>query len=111
MDKPIRIQRDSYTVIIFTGADGLNPNNDNADVEIVLRDGTRWSATFFTIENVKSILNRAVKTGEFRNGLYFWASDMIIVESLTEETIIATIEDLLEKEELDRVFSLLLVDE
>lgn len=44
------------------------------------------------------------KTGECAGGLYFWASDMIIVESLTEKTICKIIDHLLAEDEFGYIF-------
>ena len=45
------------------------------------------------------------KTGECANGLYFWASDMMIIQELTEETICKAIDTLLAEEAFESVFS------
>lgn len=85
----------------------LNLVNDNVDVEVFLDNGKRYTATFFTIENIISILNKYKETKECCNGLYFWASDMIIVESLIDKIINKTIQDLIKNEEFHHAFSLL----
>jgi hypothetical protein len=85
----------------------LNQVNDNVDVEVFLDNGKRYAATFFTIENIISILNKYKETKECCNGLYFWASDMIIVENLNDKVINKTIQDLIKNEEFHHAFSLL----
>ncbi|NUF50230.1 hypothetical protein [Gilliamella sp. ESL0250] len=85
----------------------VNVVNDNVDVEVCLDNGKRYVATFFTIENIISILSRYKETKECCNGLYFWASDMIIVESLDNNVINKTIQDLIKNEEFHHAFSLL----
>ena len=45
------------------------------------------------------------KTGECANGSYFWTSDMLIVQKLTEQTICKTVENLLADGEFESVFS------
>lgn len=45
------------------------------------------------------------KTGEGANGLYFWTSDMLIVQRLTEQTICEAIDNLLAEGEFTSVFS------
>ena len=45
------------------------------------------------------------KTGECADGLYFWASDMVIVQHLSEKTICETIDKLLVEDEFESVFS------
>lgn len=85
----------------------LNATNDNVDVEVSLDNGERYTATFFTIENITSILAKYKETKECCSGLYFWASDMIVVDKLDDDVIKQTIQDLIKTEELDRAFSLL----
>lgn len=72
---------------IFKYGQDLNLVNDNVDVEVFLDNGKRYSATFFTIQNIISILSKYKETKECCNGLYFWASDMIIVENLDDDVI------------------------
>ena len=50
-------------------------------------------------------MERYKKTGGCADGLYFWASDMVIVQQLSEKTICATIDKLLAEDEFESVFS------
>ena len=45
------------------------------------------------------------KTGECANGSYFWTSDMLIVQELTEQTICEIVDNLLADGEFKSVFS------
>ena len=45
------------------------------------------------------------ETGECANGSYFWTSDMLIVQKLTEQTICEIVENLLAEGEFTSVFS------
>lgn len=74
----------------------------NVDVLVELNDGRRFGPTFFTIENLRSLMERGSVTGECAGGLYVWASDMIVVEVLSVDVIQRSIEALIEAEELDR---------
>lgn len=77
--------------------------DDNVDVEIELSHDRRYSATFFTISNIRTLMDKNKITGECSGGLYLWASNMIIIENLESETIERTIAGLIEDEELDAV--------
>jgi hypothetical protein len=79
--------------------------NDNIDVEVVLRDGRRFVATFFTAKNIESLFEKNKKTGECSSGLYLWAKNMIIVEELSLEVIEKTVDGLLRGGELRAAFS------
>ena len=106
MDKPYTIiQRNDYQLTIYSGIALLDPNNDNVDVQVTFPNGESFSAVFFTPQNIETLMKHYKKTGECANGLYFWASDMIIVQELTEHTICKTIDNLLAEEEFASVFS------
>ena len=106
MDKPYTtVQRDDYQLTIYRGIAPLDPNNDNVDVQVTFPNGESFSAVFFTLQNIDTLMKHCKKTGECANGLYFWASDMMIVQKLTEQTICKTIDNLLVKGEFASVFS------
>lgn len=73
-----------------------NPLNDNVDVFVHFSNGEDYMASFFTLSNIIDLIKKNKQTGEQANGRYFWSSDMIIVEEMTEENIRLSIEDLLE---------------
>ncbi|MEV7797315.1 hypothetical protein AB0O68_36090 [Streptomyces sp. NPDC087512] len=52
----------------------------NIDVEVRLTaDGSRWSATVFTLGEVERLMEKGARTGEDLDGRYSWCSDGIIV--------------------------------
>ena len=96
MGKPYTIvQHNNYKLTIYRGIAPLDSDNDNVDVQVTFPNGERFSAVFFILRNIEALMRRYKKTGECAEGLYFWASDMMIVESLTEKTICKTIDHLL----------------
>ena len=106
MDKPYTtVQRDDYQLTIYSGTAPLDPNNDNVDVQVTFPNGESFSAVFFTLQNIDTLMKHYKKTGECANGLYFWTSDMLIVQKLTEQTICETIDNLLAQEEFESIFS------
>ena len=102
----------AFELRILGGIGRLDPLDDNVDVEISFPDDERrFSATFFTRRNIDSLIEKNKTTGECASGLYFWGSNLIIVSSLSRETIEATVQDLLTTGEFDRAFGLLDEDE
>lgn len=91
--------------ITIVGPQVWDPHVDNVDVEVELDDGRRFCATFFTLENIRRLFAKNKTTGECHSGLYFWATDMIIVEVLTLDTIEKTVKDLLACREFESAFS------
>jgi len=74
-----------------------NENDDNSDVIFNLSDGTKWVASFFTIQNIISLFRKNKETGECLKGLYFCSTDMIIIETLNRESILKTIENMIKE--------------
>ncbi len=99
------IQHNDYELTIYNGIAPFDPNNNNVDVEVTFPSGESFSAIFFTLQNIETLMKRYKKTGECADGLYFWASDMVIVQQISEKTICATIDKLLAEDEFESVFS------
>lgn len=75
--------------------------NDNVDAEVVLSNGESRTVTFFTLRNIEQVLSRYKESGECLFGKYFWAKDLIIVESLDFEVIRKVVWDLVESGEYE----------
>ncbi|MBN1123071.1 MAG: hypothetical protein JXJ17_18500 [Anaerolineae bacterium] len=101
------IECENYTITSMdeNWAEPLDINNDNVDVFVEMNNGDRYVATFFTLENIKSIMDKDRQTSECNSGQYFWASDMIIVEKITPEIVQSTVESLISDGEFERAFS------
>lgn len=74
-----------------------NPANDNVDVFVQFDNDEQYVGSFFTIANIADLLRQKRLSGENSNGLYFWSSDMIIMEEITEDNISITIQDMLKE--------------
>ncbi len=81
--------------------------DDNVDVRIDLEDGRAYSVTFFTIENLSTLMVKWGKTGECANGLYVWAKNMIVVQEISQAVIRKVIQDLVETGEIESVGALI----
>ncbi|MEO6392095.1 MAG: hypothetical protein ABIP75_09610 [Pyrinomonadaceae bacterium] len=105
---------DHYDVAILTGCGGL-PSldlfDDNVDVEVRFKDGRFYAATFFTVENLKSLFAKFRHTGEFNSGLYFSCPDMVMVETFSAQNILETVASLVKADRLGIVFKLHIQDE
>ena len=100
-----RAGRYKYKVRFVPEDANPHPLDENIDVEVEFATGEYYVATFFTLENIRILFEKNRRTGECLNGLYFWASDMILVQRLTMDVIAQTVEDLLESGEFDDAFS------
>lgn len=70
-------------------------HDSNIDVYIMVDESDIFCATFFTLKNVQKLMNTNLSSQGNSAGLYFWASDMIIITSITLENIINTVKDLI----------------
>ena len=102
----MRIQSTTkYSVEIFYGNEPMGVDKGNVDVEVIFSDGRRFGGTFFTLSNVEALMSQYKASGECAAGLYFWCSDLIIVEDLSRQSIERCIADLLQSEEFEDAFS------
>lgn len=83
----------------------LDAADDSVDVFVEFETGEHYCATFFTLQNLRTLMRRYRDSGECRGGLYVWATDMIVVETLTRDVIEAAVDDLIQSGELASAFS------
>jgi len=80
-------------------------HDDNVDVEVVLTDGRRFTATVFTLQNIKTLLDRFISTGDCGGGLFFWSVEMIIVKRLTVDVLVNMVQTLISDEHFEMAFT------
>lgn len=74
----------------------------NVDVEVRLPDGSRWSATVFTLAEVDRLMKSWAGSGEALGGRYFWCSDGLIVRAPGIESMSGVIAGLLDSGEFSQ---------
>lgn len=67
----------------------------NLDLILTLEDGSRWSATVLTLEEIASIWRRWEVTGECFNGRYFNCPDLLLVKEAGIDSICEVLENVL----------------
>lgn len=72
----------------------------NVDVIVDLPDGSRWTLTLFSVDEVRRLLARWKQNGEVANGSYFWAVDHVIVAEPGLPAMTAAIRELVRSGEL-----------
>lgn len=78
--------------------------DSNVDVYVNFQNGKKFTATFFTVANITRIMESYNKSGECANGIYFWASDAIIIKNLNPLLIRKAIDDLIKNNEFESAF-------
>jgi len=79
-------------------------NNDNTDVVVTFKDGSRWAASFFTYDNIEKLRQKNKETGECLKGKYFWSSNMILVDEVSRTRIEEVVGHLIKEYEFEQVF-------
>ncbi|MEM6643564.1 MAG: hypothetical protein AAF616_11345 [Bacteroidota bacterium] len=82
-----------------------NTQDDNIDVFVRFKNKEEFVGSFFTLENIQRLIKEKSVSKENVSGLYFWSSDMIIIEELTEENIKLSIYDMLKEGTFFSAFS------
>ncbi|WP_344323760.1 hypothetical protein [Streptomyces macrosporus] len=75
----------------------------NVDVEVRPADGSRWSATVFTVAEVERLMEKGTRTGEDLGGRCFWCSDGLIVRDPGIENMARVLAGLLDSGEFEQV--------
>jgi hypothetical protein len=76
----------------------------NVDSQVNLPDGSRWSATIFTVAEVGRLMKQWEDTGEATGGRYFWCADGLIVRDPGIRGMVDVIARLLASGEFDGPF-------
>jgi hypothetical protein len=80
-----------YRIEVVVGMDEFDPEDFNADVQVIRDKDVRWSGTFYTLANLHSLLEQWAATGEYGGGLFFMDTYAVIVRRFDRETIEATV--------------------
>jgi len=89
-------------ILVFTAEPLEGVADDNVDIEVRLPDGSRWSATVFTVDNLRSLMAKWRSTGE-RSGRFVSAPDMIVVDHLSDAGLRDLVDDLVAEGTLQEV--------
>jgi hypothetical protein len=89
----MRILPGEPPILVFSAKPLEDVTDDNVDIEVRLLDGTRWSATVFTVDNLRSLMAKWRSTGEC-SGRYVSAADMIVVERLSDSGLRELVDEL-----------------
>jgi hypothetical protein len=100
----MRVIKDNFEVIFLHEFDGELESNEDV---IIISNGKRYSATIFTIESIKKVMQNHKISGESNSGSYFYCSDILIVEDRSRQTIIKAIESIIDAGNEEFAFGLL----
>ena len=92
----LRLKLRDAEVTFMLGADDDKESVESVDAEIVLGDGSRWSVTFLTLDEIGRIMARWARSGECRSGTYFRVPDLVISRTPGTANMMAALEDLID---------------
>jgi len=84
--------------------EGTGYENENTDVIVLLEDGQKYTASFFTYDNIKEQQIKNRKSGKYLNGKYFWEKGMILIEKCSSEQIMDVVKDLILEGDFETAF-------
>ena len=73
--------------------DGIDPDDDNVDLEMEFVDGHVVQATLITPRNIQTLLARWKASGEYGGGVALRIPDMLVLPDLTPASIVAAVEE------------------
>lgn len=99
-----RARAEGFEALFLPSPDEVLDEVCNVDVEVRLPDGSRWSATIFTLAEVDRLMKRWEESGEAAGGRCFWCSDGLIVRGPGIQSMVSVIAELLASREFDGAF-------
>ncbi|WP_326770353.1 hypothetical protein OG978_41955 (plasmid) [Streptomyces sp. NBC_01591] len=99
-----RVLAEGFEALFLPSPDEVLDEVCNVDVEVHLPDGSRWSATIFTLAEVDRLMRKWEGVGEAAGGRCFWCSDGLIVRDPGIQGIVGVIAKLLASGEFDGAF-------
>ncbi|MER8068550.1 hypothetical protein ABTZ59_09670 [Streptomyces sp. NPDC094034] len=98
-----RVRTDQFEAAFLPNVgDDLEAVN-NVDVFVDLNDGSRWSATIITLDQIEILMTRWAASGEALGGRYFWCSDGLIVRDTGISSMPRVLVGLVENGEFTRI--------
>ena len=99
-----RVRAEAFEASFLPSPDEDVDSICNVDVFVNLQDGSRWTATVFTVAEVERLMDVWAESGEALGGRYSWVSDGLIVRDPGVDSMTQVIAGLIETDEFSTVF-------
>jgi hypothetical protein len=104
-DEPwYRVRTEAFEASFLPSPDEDLDSICNVDVFVNLQDGSRWTATVFTVAEVERLMDVWAESGEALGGRYFCVTDGLIVRDPGVDSMTQVIVGLIETDEFSTVF-------
>lgn len=87
-----------------TEEDIASPEAGNTDVIVLMDDGKKYIASFFSYANIKALKQQHQKSGEYLSGAYFWEKNIVLVEACTMKVVEQVVNHLIDEGEFRDAF-------
>lgn len=87
------------------GEGAWDPSDEASDVVVTFADGRRWIASFVAYGHIPTLVARNRESGENLGGRYLWASDLVLVDAVSRDSIEAVVADLIRDGGFESAFS------
>ena len=88
----------------FRPEQGMSSVGSSTDVIVQLSSGEKYIASFFTFKYLTTIREQNLGTGNFMDGKYFWAKNMLLIDECSERNVRLVINHLLVEGNFENVF-------
>lgn len=82
----------------------LDYNKSHTDVIVIMENGEKFAASFFSYRNIEVLKAENEANEEFLKGLFFWAPNMLLIEDCKRQTVEMVVQYLLEEGDFENVF-------
>lgn len=83
--------------------------SDTGNIDVIIHDLiglSKYQVTFFSLNNVRELMNGYKSSGECLSGSYFWSSNMVILSEMSLDKIIEVSGHLINSGEIVKVGNL-----
>jgi len=96
-----------YLSADYETTDSSSADIESTDVIVLMSNGDKRAASFFSYEYIKAWEARQKDAEENLNGRLFWVPNMVIVDKCTKESIIEIVQHLIDEGDFKTAFRLL----
>src|SRR5690349_2772062 len=100
IDPPFVIAREPSFVARFVLAANEVESVSNVDAIVDLPDGSSWTLTIFTLDEVNRLLRTWRESGEHAHGSHFWVVDQLIVPQPGIAAMVTAIRELVRSNDI-----------
>ncbi|MFI5732246.1 hypothetical protein ACIA49_19135 [Kribbella sp. NPDC051587] len=91
----------AFVLRLLLGSDERLDEVCNVDAFIEVPGKGTWTATVFTLDEVRRLMDRWRTTGEYASGAYFVGVDDLIIREPGADSVVAAVRDLVAKDSYD----------